>query len=592
MEHLSEGKQMSDVDVAQIVGITGASVFAAILVLVISGFFVWRRRRNAKAQLDSEESRAFDLSNDHSLPAPSASRAQSGSEDAKTSGLLDENTLQALGPQREGFGRQEGTINGTGTNDHTHGADEKDTCSVKSRHTSSTVYTTSRLLPDKTDTNAPSSIPKHTPRSMSVYTTTTQFEEDRSPVNPNFPTSVALSTRPNAFHYPRAEKPEWVRHTDTLTESPKHLSRPALSVVIPGQANKAPHRADLAANIIPLALGPATPPVQQQPGARLAADSRGGRSSYRCGSNAATEPSTQIGGAPNQDHPRMHQTAPGTADATRPTLLPQPIRTSVGSDTSFESMDPDEPTPPDEAEEKGANLTPALESPISGLRYPKVPRSSNQTVPRSPAFSNGGGRFPVHACADVMKISQESTGGASWQSGEAVQALKIPPVQYRAYRPRPQIHRKEIPKASFVRNPVTPDRRPVEGSTLSGSTLAAKRRGEMVAQDLERQLHIVGNDADFSGSAQKSSSTLPHQPVRPRDTQPSPLKDYGGVTTRQALRPAVYPHRLQRHPQEYRSNALNNQTQWRPTTASGRFEDDLYLPFGVTTPTTAEMRWE
>jgi hypothetical protein len=60
----------------------------------------------------------------------------------------------------------------------------------------------------------------------------------------------------------------------------------------------------------------------------------------------------------------------------------RPVRHSTASDTSFESMGDDEPTPP----EQEKHLTPVVEmSPISSVRYPKIPRSTNQAVPRSPA---------------------------------------------------------------------------------------------------------------------------------------------------------------------------------------------------------------
>ena len=62
------------------------------------------------------------------------------------------------------------------------------------------------------------------------------------------------------------------------------------------------------------------------------------------------------------------------------------IRASRASDTSFESVDPDEPTPPEETDKR---LSPAQPSPITGLRYPKVPRSSNQAIPRSPLAAPG-----------------------------------------------------------------------------------------------------------------------------------------------------------------------------------------------------------
>jgi hypothetical protein len=73
------------------------------------------------------------------------------------------------------------------------------------------------------------------------------------------------------------------------------------------------------------------------------------------------------------------------------------IRDSGSSQTSFETVSPNDPTPEDEDEDKqlsssddnaSANekphLSPVAESPISKLRYPKVPRASNQLVPRSP----------------------------------------------------------------------------------------------------------------------------------------------------------------------------------------------------------------
>ncbi|KAF2835364.1 hypothetical protein M501DRAFT_1019885 [Patellaria atrata CBS 101060] len=60
-------------------------------------------------------------------------------------------------------------------------------------------------------------------------------------------------------------------------------------------------------------------------------------------------------------------------------------RSSRGSVTSFESTDSFDPTPDDEDKQ----LSPVAESPIAGLRYPKIPRASNQAVPRSPVSPRG-----------------------------------------------------------------------------------------------------------------------------------------------------------------------------------------------------------
>ena len=72
--------------------------------------------------------------------------------------------------------------------------------------------------------------------------------------------------------------------------------------------------------------------------------------------------------------------------STRPTF-----RDSVSSQTSFETADPNDPTPEDDSDDKQLSddnkLSPVAESPIHGLKYPKVPRASNQLVPRSPKSS-------------------------------------------------------------------------------------------------------------------------------------------------------------------------------------------------------------
>jgi hypothetical protein len=62
------------------------------------------------------------------------------------------------------------------------------------------------------------------------------------------------------------------------------------------------------------------------------------------------------------------------------------IRDSFSSQTSFET-DRNEHTPEDEEDDRqldGGKLSPVTESPLSSLRYPKIPRASNIFVPRSP----------------------------------------------------------------------------------------------------------------------------------------------------------------------------------------------------------------
>ena len=78
-------------------------------------------------------------------------------------------------------------------------------------------------------------------------------------------------------------------------------------------------------------------------------------------------------------------------------------RDSRASETSIETTFPDEETPPANESKK---LSPVVESPISGLKYPKVPRASNQLVARQSAslrdsfgdeFSKSPNRSPLSA---------------------------------------------------------------------------------------------------------------------------------------------------------------------------------------------------
>ena len=58
-------------------------------------------------------------------------------------------------------------------------------------------------------------------------------------------------------------------------------------------------------------------------------------------------------------------------------------RESLNSETSFESSDSQDETPPEDEDKQLSPVVESAESPISGLRYPKIPRSTNQLVARS-----------------------------------------------------------------------------------------------------------------------------------------------------------------------------------------------------------------
>lgn len=113
---------------------------------------------------------------------------------------------------------------------------------------------------------------------------------------------------------------------------------------------------------------------------------------------------------------------------------------SYASDTTtFDSIDPDDVTPPEESDKR---LSAVAESPLSSLKYPKIPRPSNQAIPRSPPQSR-------------------------WTASTS------------AFSP-----------ASDDKQPATQIRFSPSSEEKHPRTLLSKRRGENAAQDLEQSLHI------------------------------------------------------------------------------------------------------
>ncbi|KAF3048571.1 hypothetical protein E8E11_005678 [Didymella keratinophila] len=115
--------------------------------------------------------------------------------------------------------------------------------------------------------------------------------------------------------------------------------------------------------------------------------------------------------------------------STRPTL-----RDSFASQTSFETADPNDPTPEDDSDKQlsdDAKLSPVAESPIHGLKYPKVPRASNQLVPRSPPMgstrrSREQGRFYVRPLPEPSSLLVKRRGEREAVNLEKKLVLKDP----------------------------------------------------------------------------------------------------------------------------------------------------------------------
>ncbi|EON69733.1 hypothetical protein W97_08995 [Coniosporium apollinis CBS 100218] len=246
------------------------------------------------------------------------------------------------------------------------------------------VRTVSKLLPDKPDPAPPAAavVSQRPPSEMTV------FEEDRPIRKSIFPEKYVppshhrLSKALNTSQTPQ--------YLDKYTVSPEDVRRPSLTLVVPG------HRPRTYANVVPAPLRLSNQPQQFSPPSRSGTDTTFSESP----ANSSIVPISEAGGS--ADYIPDYYTAseatltvsaptsrPTTADCSDryvpykkpPRTVSRATRDSCASETSFESADPHDPTP---EEENDKQLSPVAESPISKLRYPKVPRASNQAVPRSP----------------------------------------------------------------------------------------------------------------------------------------------------------------------------------------------------------------
>lgn len=479
--------------------------------------------------------------------------------------------------------------------------------SPKSLQSMSTI---SQLLPDKPKATPPQLRTKASPRPPSNLTARTVFEEDRSPqmFSALFP-PVGLPANPKAFHQTKGAQPHHAKYAGQLTQSPVSMRQPSLSIEIPKQAGrvvKSPAQAHVP--------GPhlrQRSPVQR---ARTVSDARSSRSAgsflnYYASPEADDLRSPQSP-TPIDDNAQTRRAVPTAITVTKPTYPPRAVRvTSGASDTSFESTDPDEPTPP---EEEDRQLTPVKEhSPIAGIKYPKVPRSSNQAIPRSPPIGT-----------NISPSVKSRSSPAKRQAGRAYAPLmesRSDSQPSSQARPPSQIPRKPLPCYQPQQQyPVTPEQQTKQNSSLSGSTLAAKRRGDTAAHDLEQKLHIK-NSSHSSLKDSKGSINKPLPPLAPapkRSPHNSPLKGYGRVASRNnspvTTRPAGLPQQAQRRfpvrpadgstgyrqptnrttstarqtPREVQVDKPVKTPLWEPKLTPSRRGEDLYLQVGSATPRT------
>lgn len=454
----------------------------------------------------------------------------------------------------------------------------------------------------------------------------TLFEEDGSPRL----SSAHLSAFPlppvNAQLKPSTSFSRRPQYAKQYTRSPDPVQRerqPSLSIEIPRQASRIPQK-----------VLPPRPPPPPVPAEAFLDDQRPTSTGSRAKSQASsatdglldyyaspipnatltTSPPLVNSPTPIEDEEQKRRPVPKAITVSKPTYPPRAVRESpslgasksssllgrsppasraasnpprvkrtesvhsVASDTSFESTDPDEPTPPDENDKQ---LSPVHEapSPIAAIRYPKVPRSSNQSVPRSP----------------VPMLSPESARHPNLRSPVKDDRAVLP-----SNRRQGEVQRKK-------HSPHTPPEQQYNGdaSALTGSTLGdfQGRKPSLdeqgVGLGLDKRLVI---DTSHSRVNSKASLRSPQSAAK-CEARDSPLKGYGRTTTisrKDTRRPAEPPgsggHLYQEmngpRPQLVQSKsdgivskevALKSPL-WEPKLTPRRQGDDLYLSVSAATP--------
>ena len=652
----NSAKDPTSLTTAQAIGISVACMGAVIIAICVFYLVICLRRRKVKVRDEKQERDSYDFVDE---APPRFSPFHYGYADPRGPlGGFYGQRAELMSEKRNSKWYREHYL-AEPVNRYEKGFEN----SPKSHHSRSTI---SQLLPEKPKATppqlrtqppqqpltrpSPHLRPRPSPRPLSNFTAPTVFEEDRSPPMPQsmFPPSAGLPSHPKAFHYPQVTKPQQARYAEQFTQSPVSMRQPSLSIEIPQQPTrvvKSPVQVQQKGS----AQLRQRSPVQREQRTSEARSSRSATSflNYYASPDADAMRSPESP-TPIDDNAQTRRAVPTAITVTKPTYPPRAVRvTSGASDTSFESTDPDEPTPPDEDDKQ---LTPVKEhSPIAGIKYPKVPRSSNQAIPRSPPV--GANASPSIGSKvspsprqmrkpNALPVGAHATGSPQQKQGSPrrtpTQTYQRQPPPSQQARPTGQIPRKPVPSYQPRQQPVavTPERQlNTNNSNLSGSTLAAKRRGDTAAHDLEQKFHVqTSQGRDFG-----TDKPLP-PPATRRSPHNSPLKGYGRVTTNSrnnspiATRPQGFPQgqplppqqqqqqqgmptQAQRrypvkpagggHPTGYRQpgqrttggraetevEAPMKSPLWEPKLTPSRKGEDLYLSVGSATPRTEGFGW-
>ncbi|GAB7323762.1 hypothetical protein MBLNU13_g07222t1 [Cladosporium sp. NU13] len=429
--------------------------------------------------------------------------------------------------------------------------------------------TVSQLLPEKAGQTPPQP-PYKSPRAASVFSTATVFEEDgKTPklLSPATMLPMPVAPKPVLKTVPR--RPERPTFSAIFSTSPVDIRNPQSVASSPTKSV----RKELTPS--PLRHLPLPPPPV--PTHSSTAAGRPLSSEFRVSTHRSLQPPSSVPSylpeyyASNESRtpifdimtPPRRRPVPPPSRPIRSTQPPRSYRCSGGSETSFESTDPDEITPPEEID-RHLSPVPEADSPNSNVKYPKVPRSSNQAVPRSPKPTLS----PAYQHSQVWPLKEQGQG----------QAQTPPP---------PPKHTTQTPKT-----PLQTHHQP----SLSGSTLAAKRLGSSAATSLSNGLHIRSlsnpQSSPLKGYGRPANSNSNNSVRGPRPRPPVSLRKpsyagtgYGSPDPEYDLPPRT-PEMASAGPKILRTEreVVLRSPLWEPKLTPSRRGEDLFLSVSLASP--------
>ncbi|KAG9884419.1 hypothetical protein KCV05_g18482, partial [Aureobasidium melanogenum] len=208
-------------------------------------------------------------------------------------------------------------------------------------------------------------------RPDSAATRWTVFEEDsKTPTHkPTLPNPPAV---PKAIFLSPIHPPPGPSFADQYTTSPEEMAKSGLMLQIPRKPVRSVE------SPLPIGISLNTGASKNDHLSMPPSSAASYLPAYYTSSDSRTPVAPKW--SPN-DHERFSQ--PHFAPLP---LMPRGVRSSWASATTFESVDPDETTPENEVDKQ-----------LSPVSYPKVPRPSNEAIPRSPPSATSSRKVTLAA---------------------------------------------------------------------------------------------------------------------------------------------------------------------------------------------------